>query len=225
MLLTDTSSRPFIVGVGGAASNVGKTTLLCELLQGLAGWEAIKTTRGHYRSCGKDPEACCVSHLLTEEPNVRSGAEETYEKGKDTGRYWDSGASNVHWVIATEAQVESGIREAMNRVRSKGLLVEGNSFSEYIPVDFMIMVMRNGGEAMKKTARRAFPRCAAVYLSDPDAVSVDEKILRLLERETDGRVNGLHVYRKNEVSLLGDEIERRVNAREREKVSFSAGNP
>ncbi len=58
------SVRPVIVGVGGFTSEVGKTTLLCGLLQALPGWEAIKTTRGHYRSCGKDPHACCVSHLL-----------------------------------------------------------------------------------------------------------------------------------------------------------------
>ena len=52
---------------------------LCELLKAFPGWEAIKTTRGHYRSCGKDPKACCVSHLLSEEPLVRSGRDETYK--------------------------------------------------------------------------------------------------------------------------------------------------
>lgn len=69
------SERPVIVGVGGFTSEVGKTTLLCELLQALPGWEAIKTTRGNYRSCGKDPHACCVSHLLQDEPVIRSGRE------------------------------------------------------------------------------------------------------------------------------------------------------
>ena len=76
---------PFVVGVGGFTSNVGKTTLMCELLKAFPGWEAIKTTRGHYRSCGKDSEACCVSHLLSAEPLIRSGRSETYAVGKDTG--------------------------------------------------------------------------------------------------------------------------------------------
>lgn len=40
------SERPLIVAVGGFTSEVGKTTLLCELLQAFPGWEAIKTTRG-----------------------------------------------------------------------------------------------------------------------------------------------------------------------------------
>src|SRR5258705_11228758 len=81
--------RPAIVAISGFTSEVGKTTLLCELLRGLPGWEAIKMTRGHYRSCGKDPHSCCVSHLLSDEPVIRSGRDLTYTKGKDTGRYWD----------------------------------------------------------------------------------------------------------------------------------------
>lgn len=38
------------VAIAGVSSEVGKTTLLCELLRELPGWEAIKMTRGHYRS-------------------------------------------------------------------------------------------------------------------------------------------------------------------------------
>src|ERR1700741_4796791 len=120
------NQEPVIIGVGGFASDVGKTTLMCELLKAFPGWEAIKTTRGHYRSCGKDPHSCCVSHLLSDHPIVYSGREETYTAGKDTGRYWDAGAANVHWVIATDEQVEQGIREALGRVRTRGVFVEGN---------------------------------------------------------------------------------------------------
>ncbi len=46
------------VAIAGISSEVGKTTLLCELLREFPGWEAIKMTRGHYRSCSKDPHAC-----------------------------------------------------------------------------------------------------------------------------------------------------------------------
>jgi hypothetical protein len=87
------------VAIAAVSSEVGKTTLLCELLREFPGWEAIKMTRGHCRSCGKDPHACCVSHLLGDEPLVRSGFQKTYASDKDTGRYWDAGAANVHWVV------------------------------------------------------------------------------------------------------------------------------
>ena len=106
-----TIPRPTIVAVSGFSSNVGKTTLVCELLRHLPGWEAIKLTRGHYRSCGREPETCCVSDLLQDKPVVRSGRESNYAAGKDTGRFWDSGAANVHWVIVSDDQVEQGITE------------------------------------------------------------------------------------------------------------------
>ena len=114
-------SRPVIVAVGGFTSNSGKTTLVCELLRALRGWEAIKMTRGHYRSCGRDPHACCVSDLLGAEPRVLSGREATYAEGKDTGRFWDAGAANVHWVVATDAQVGPGFAAAgLSLARTRG---------------------------------------------------------------------------------------------------------
>jgi len=140
---------------------------MCDLLSALGGWEAIKTTRGHYRSCGKDPHTCCVSHLLGDEPVIRSGREETYSPGKDTGRYWEAGATNVHWLIATEEQVEQGIKLALERVKGTAVLVEGNSFTEFTSVDFMLMVTRAEGGKIKGSARRALPRVSAFYLSEP----------------------------------------------------------
>lgn len=158
--------RPIIIGIGGFTSNVGKTTLVCELLKAFPGWEAIKTTRGHYRSCGKDPKACCVSHLLSEEPLVRSGRNETYEPGKDTGRYWDAGAANVHWLIATDNQIETGIKQALARVKSRGVFIEGNSFSEFVNPDHFVMVRQAGNDKIKSSARRLGSKATAIYVTD-----------------------------------------------------------
>jgi hypothetical protein len=164
-----------IVSISGLSSEVGKTTLLCSLLRELPGWEAVKLTRGHYRSCGKDPHACCVSHLLSDDPVIRSGYEQTYACGKDTGRYWEAGASNVHWVIVTDRQVEDGIRLALDRVNSPGVLIEGNSFLKFIDVDFGVLVAGDGEGKIKSTARWAFQKAAALYhfVQSDDGVSAD----------------------------------------------------
>ena len=156
---------PTIVAVSGFSSNVGKTTLVCDLLRQLPGWEAIKLTRGHYRSCGRDPAGCCVSDLLRDEPVIRSGRQANYQVGKDTGRFWDAGASNVHWVIAKDDQVEEGITEALKRVEAAGVIVEGNSFLEYIKADLAIMCARSEGGKIKPSARRALARSDLLYLS------------------------------------------------------------
>ena len=165
-----------IVVIAGISSNVGKTTLLCELLSELrrdGSWEAIKLTRGHYRSCGKDPHACCVSHLLGDQPLVRSGRNETYAAGKDTGRYWEAGASDVHWVITTDNQVEQGIRAALARVKSGRVLIEGTSLLKFIEADFAVMVARQGPTGrvkIKPSARRALTEglVDALYLTGED---------------------------------------------------------
>ena len=150
------------VAIAGVSSEVGKTTLLCDLLREFPGWEAIKMTRGHYRSCGKDPHACCVSHLLGDEPLVRSGFRQTYASDKDTGRYWDAGAANVHWVIVTEDQVECGIDLALDRVKAPGVLIEGNSFLRFIDVNLAVLVMGGADTKIKTSARWAFQKASAV---------------------------------------------------------------
>jgi len=170
-----TKARPTIVAVSGFSSNVGKTTLVCELLRQLPGWEAIKLTRGHYRSCGRDPAGCCVSDLLRDEPVLRSGRGANYQIRKDTGHFWDAGASNVHWVIVKDDQVAQGIIEALSRVEADGVIVEGNSFLEYITADLAIMCARSEGGKIKPSARRALSKVDYLYLSTLEATAANAK--------------------------------------------------
>jgi molybdopterin-guanine dinucleotide biosynthesis protein len=205
------NQRPIIVAVSGLSSNTGKTTLVCDLLERLAGWEAIKLTRGHYRSCGKDPQGCCVSDLIRDEPLVRSGRQENYEAGKDTGRFWDAGAPNVHWVIAGEDQVEDGIKQALSRVQAAGVIVEGNSFLDFVDADFAIMCARAGENRMKTSARRTQEKADAVYLStidDSDGV----RARRRFEEWSAGlsmqlNLNGLPVFTREDIPRLVEMIQ------------------
>ena len=177
---SDNMHHPFVIGVGGFTSSVGKTTLICDLLHAFPEWEAIKTTRGHYRSCGKSADTCCVSHLLSQEAVIRSGREQTYAPNKDTGRYWDAGAANVHWLIATDDQIEEGIKQVLERVRTSAVIVEGNSFSRFIDPSYFVMVKRSDREKIKKSARESLSRASAIYLShDGDEHSICAEHIRL----------------------------------------------
>jgi hypothetical protein len=191
-----------VVAISGLSSEVGKTSLLCDLLREVPGWEAIKMTRGHYRSCGKDPHACCVSHLLSDTPVIRSGYEQTYACGKDTGRYWEAGASNVHWVIVTDSQVEKGIRLALDRVTAPGVLIEGNSFLRFIDVDFAVIVARGVDGKVKSSTRWALQKASAIYLFD-ESLTTSETIMRLKQRLVHpGFDQALPVYTSKEFSRL-----------------------
>jgi len=202
--------RPIIAAVSGLSSNTGKTTLACELIQRLPEWEAIKITRGHYRSCGKDPSGCCVSDLLREQPLIRSGREANYEFGKDTGRFWDAGAVNVHWVIVDENQVEAGINEALSRVKSTGVVVEGNSFLEFVEPDFAIMCARAGENKLKSSARRNLHRADALYLSTIDDSDRTTAVKRFEEWRSslsnDLNSEGISIYTRDDLPKLIETI-------------------
>lgn len=201
-----TSQRPVIIGVGGFTSEVGKTTLLCDLLRAFPGWEAIKTTRGHYRSCGKDPQACCVSHLLEDTPVIRSGRELTYAPGKDTGRYWDSGAVNVHWLIATDTQIGDGIKQAIGRVKARGVFVEGNSFTEFVHPDFFVMVARPDDLRIKATAKRALGRVSALYFSEGTEIRVEGRLNALMKAGLGNHLKDMPMFSHAELPQLIDRL-------------------
>jgi len=190
---------------------------MCELLRAMPDCEAIKMTRGHYRSCGKDPHACCVSDLLGEEPVIRSGRAETYQAGKDTGRYWDAGASNVHWVVATDRQVESGIRAALRRVSAPAVLIEGNSFLDFVAADFVIMVAPSGGSKIKPTARRALAKTSALYLFGdeelPEAARREAFFNLSREAGLGSLIDGIPLYTRESFDQLVSRI-KAVEARE-----------
>jgi molybdopterin-guanine dinucleotide biosynthesis protein len=205
--MTETrNARPTVIAVSGLSSNTGKTTLMCDLLKRLPGWEAIKLTRGHYRSCGKDPHSCCVSDLIRDVPLIRSARTENYETGKDTGRFWDAGAANVHWVIAGEDQVEDGIRQALSRVQSAAVIVEGNSFLDYVAADFAIICARAGENRMKTSARRTLAKADAIYLSTIDACDAATARARFDEwrrgLSIDLNFDGLPVLTREDISEL-----------------------
>jgi hypothetical protein len=196
--------RPAIVSVSGFTSEVGKTTLMCDLLRAFAGWEAIKVTRGHYRSCGKDPDVCCVSDLLRAEPVVRSGRPLTYSPGKDTGLYWEAGAANVHWVIVTDQQVESGVKEALKLVRGPGVFIEGNSLLDFVSVDFAIMVACTSSNRIKASARRALGHASALYLNNrADGNDGDNEFARWCESSGVSRlIAGIPTYTNSSLPKL-----------------------
>jgi molybdopterin-guanine dinucleotide biosynthesis protein len=216
--IRDLRSAIKILGISGTSSNVGKTSLIYRLLRELSrdqAWEAIKLTRGHFRSCGKDPHACCVSHLLSDRPVVRSGREATYAFGKDTGLFWDGGADNVHWVIVTNDQVEQGVRQALERVRTGNVLIEGTSFLKYIKADFAILVARSDRLQLKPSARQALLNglVDAIYLSgDGDGEMLRSQFNSLINAESKsaaiaGSLERLPIYTKQDfpelVELIG----------------------
>lgn len=195
------------VAVAGFSSNVGKTTLVCELLRRISGWEAIKISRGHYRSCGKDPQACCISPLLGEKPLILDGRDATYSPGKDTGRYWDAGAARVQWVICTTEQLEDGAHMALERVEGPGVFIEGTSVIKQVGVDYSIMVVDPSLQEIKSSALSALSRTQAIYITNEDIEKEFLSKLRERVEKRGGRLDELPVYSRQSIDDLAREIE------------------
>jgi hypothetical protein len=113
---------------------------------------------------------------------VLSGRERTYAPGKDTGRYWDAGASNVHWVVATKAKVEEGVREALSRVAEgcPGVVVEGTGFLARVDVDFGVLVVGHEPREVKRSAIAVLDRVDVVYGTDESAAKLRELLGRAI---------------------------------------------
>ena len=205
--------NPTIVSVSGFSSEVGKTTTICRLLALLPGWEAIKITRGHYRSCGKDPDTCCVSTILGEHPHVLSDPNLTRVPGKDTGRYWEAGATMVHWVIGTDDQIESGINTALSRVRAEGVLVEGASFLKYVSANYSMMVAGLATSDIKSSAVRIMSQMnALLVMRDAPGAAIESELRGRLQRRGLPTLD-LPVFFERDLPLIADQIMRVHRAR------------
>ena len=97
----------------------------------------------------------------------------------------------MHWVIATNEQVGAGIRNAVDRVKARGAIVEGNSFVEYVRPDVFIMVARADDLKSKASARRALSNVSAYYFSGdiaPDAEELGSALRHLHPNRASGDI-------------------------------------
>ncbi|MGH7811761.1 MAG: hypothetical protein ACREP5_15900, partial [Candidatus Binatia bacterium] len=104
--------------------------------------------------------------------------------------------------IVTDDQVEQGIRLALARVKSNGVLIEGTSFLKFIKPDFAVMVARADQTKIKPSARRALQGglIDSLYLSGEDLSANVESSFPL------ELVGGLPVYTQRDLPRLVSRI-------------------
>src|SRR4030066_2359335 len=144
--------RPIIIGIGGAHSGVGKTTVASLILKRLKGWKgcgAIKYTK------------TSLYCSLVEDIKVLS------EKGKDTKRLLDSGGEKVLWVQSPFSELGKVLPTAVEMLSHlKGVLVEGNSAIEILKPDVVIFV--SGAEGKIKKGAEKILKMADIVIFDKE---------------------------------------------------------
>jgi len=171
--------RPFIIGIGGATSSCGKTSVAVALLKALTSGAPLATERdGTFEARESSaahplPADSYPSHV-THHPLLltlkRWGAikyTKTFlyasvtddhrilgEEGKDTARLLKAGAEDVLWVRSSPSDIAEVLPMATERLSHlDGIIVEGNSAIEFLSPDIIIFITGSTQKGAKPSAR------------------------------------------------------------------------
>ena len=153
-----------IVVVGGQSRNVGKTSLACGVIAGLAerNWTALKITQFGHGFCARDGKMCdCAAgspdhpYALTRELNA--------DGGTDTARMLRAGAREVYWLRVLEGRLKDALKLAAERWGAESnVLIESNSVLDHLKADVYLPVIDSSVEDYKPSALRLLPRADAL---------------------------------------------------------------
>ena len=152
-----------LVVVGGQTKNVGKTTLVCNIIQAFPQirWTAVKISNHAHA-----PEDC---------ERVQAGAGWTIWQQRptndhtDTARFLRSGAERGLLILHAG---KPALREACTCLAhdcsAGGVIVESASAAQFLDHDLLLMLLDPAHEDLKESARRQFDRVDAFLFRNPD---------------------------------------------------------
>ena len=135
------SHKPFIIGIGGAHSSVGKTTLAAAVIRYL-------TTHPARYPFGNVPKLGAIKYTNT--PLYASLIDDESiinQNGKDTSKLSEAGAIRVLWIKSPRTDVEEIVPVALARLADlDGIVIEGNIAIEFAEPDIVIFITGHGPE-------------------------------------------------------------------------------
>ncbi len=208
---------PFLIGICGAGSGSGKTTMAEELLSGARRRGLLQDSLSQDKSGSASGGASRLSSHLTRGPwgavkftktgiytSVVTSQDILLEEGKDTSRVLKAGASRAVWISSPGgSDLEEALHMAMGRMEGcRVVLVEGNSAVELLKPDIVIFMsasfFKSGAEAALRGADIVFRpegACIPAEIIKKDAVfcgslelCAAEVFKRMAEREGKGTV-------------------------------------
>lgn len=150
------------VVIGGHSRNVGKTSVMAELIRAHPSfnWTAAKITQYGHGICSEDGEPCgCEptehAFVLTEETDPAAT--------NDTSRFLGAGARRALWLRVRQGQLAQAFPLLEKSVeRDEWVMIESNSVMEFLKPALYLFVLDSSRRDFKDSARR--------YLSRADAL-------------------------------------------------------
>lgn len=157
------------VVIGGHSRNIGKTSLMGELIYHLRppDWAAVKITQYGHNVCSLNGESCSCdpgehAFILSEE-RVRTGR-------TDTQRFLQRGARRSLWLRVRQGQLHRTLPALMRALgREEHVIVESNSILGHITPALYLFVLDPAKSDFKATARRYLERADALITIGPAA--------------------------------------------------------
>jgi molybdopterin-guanine dinucleotide biosynthesis protein len=162
-----------LVVVGGHTRNIGKTTLVAQILSATTEmqWTAMKITQYGHGVCSANGEAC---DCATDDHSLAVSEERSRDSGTDTSRMLVAGANKVLWVRTQQGS----LAEAMPRIRkeiaaSANVLIESNSILRFIRPDVYVAVLDPKVADFKPSALRYLDRADAIFTPEGTDLKAD----------------------------------------------------
>jgi hypothetical protein len=161
-----------VIVVGGHTRSIGKTQLVCDVLQAFpqANWIAGKITQYGHGVCAQNGENCDCA------PDEHISAfdwEGHADSGTDSARFLAAGAGRSFWLRTKQGFLPEGLplmRSALSSAKglasseSLALIVESNSLMQFLKPSLYFAVVDPAREDFKDSARAALDRADALVL-------------------------------------------------------------
>ena len=183
---------PSIV-VGGQTKDIGKTTLVCNIIAGFAqfSWTAIKITTHTHK-----PPHC---ELLNQSEGGSIWRETSRGDDSDTARFLGAGAKEAYLIESPVERLGSACDWLLNRSdRQNHVIVESSSAGEFLSPDLFLILIDAGAAKFKKSALDRLRRADAFVRRGNEgelsiAISQPAKEKPLFEARLRGLDTGLHL--------------------------------
>ncbi len=142
------------VVIGGHSRNIGKTSVMVELIRRVRPpeWTAAKITQYGHGVCSLDGEPCSCDpgehgFVLTEERE---------RKGRcDTSRFLQGGARRSLWLRVRQGQLHRALPALMRALRRvEWVMIESNSIMDHLQPALYLFVLDPAKSDFKATARK-----------------------------------------------------------------------
>ena len=164
-----------VIVVGGHTRSIGKTQLVCDIIQAFpkSVWIAGKITQYGHGVCAQNGENC---DCAPDEHVSAIAWESQSDSGTDSARFLAAGAQRSFWLRTKQGYLAEGLpllRASLHSAAASAaddasaLILESNSLLQFVKPSLYLAVIDPAREDFKDSARAALDRADAFVLRGP----------------------------------------------------------